>query len=69
MYPFAPVQIAHRHSTQRLVFDDELRNDPRHATITAAGRVTYAGVPRDIGLISELGRKRGVGLRVTCGAT
>ncbi|WP_241525932.1 DUF6538 domain-containing protein [Pseudophaeobacter leonis] len=31
-YPLAPDQIAHSHYTQRLVFDDELRSDPRYAS-------------------------------------
>ena len=32
-YPLAPDQIAHSHYTQRLAFDDELRNDPRYAAV------------------------------------
>lgn len=32
-YPLAPDQIAHSHYTQRLAFDDQLRNDPRYASI------------------------------------
>ena len=32
-YPLAPDQIALSHYMQRLAFDDELRNDPRYASI------------------------------------
>lgn len=32
-YPLAPDQIAHSHYMQRLKFDDELRNDPRYASV------------------------------------
>lgn len=32
-YPLTPDQIAHSHYMQRLAFDDELRNDPRYASI------------------------------------
>ena len=42
-YPLAPDQIAHSHYMQRLEFDDELRNDPR-----------YASVPVDELLVSRL---------------
>jgi len=32
-YPLAPDQIAHSHYMRRLAFDDELRNDPRYASV------------------------------------
>ena len=32
-YPLAPDQIAHSHYTQRLAFDDQLRNDPRYPSV------------------------------------
>lgn len=32
-YPLTPQQIAFSHYAQRLAFDDELRNDPRYASI------------------------------------
>jgi Domain of unknown function (DUF6538) len=32
-YPLAPDQIAHSHYTQRLAFDDVLRNDPRYPSV------------------------------------
>ncbi len=32
-YPLTPDQIAHSHYTQRLAFDDRLRNDPRYPSV------------------------------------
>jgi len=32
-YPLAPDQIAHSHYMRRLAFDDQLRNDPRYASV------------------------------------